>query len=144
MKNNKNRTNSWRRKINKKNIADQNDKIVACERLAKDYNVSKVELLLQYEKFKREHSNGEISKEKFLLEEKEWQSLLLKQILTRSKQDKRTGDSKIYISWLEKSRSCHKSADLKICPTCKGQNSSYDLFLTSSDYVTLSCHRPCH
>ena len=61
-----------RGKINKENIADQNDKIVACERLAKDYNVSRVELLLQYEKFRRENSNGEISKEKFLLEEKEW------------------------------------------------------------------------
>ena len=71
MKNNKTRKTSWRKKINKKNIADQNDKIVACERLAKDYNVSKVELLLQYEKFKRKHSSGEISKEKFLQEEKE-------------------------------------------------------------------------
>ena len=68
--------------MNKKNIADQNDKIEACERLAKDYNVSKVELLLQYEKFKREHRNGEISKERFLLEEKEWKYSL--QILTRS------------------------------------------------------------
>ena len=66
--------------MNKKNIANQNDKIEACERLAKDYNVSKVELLLQYEKFKREHRNGEISKERFLLEEKEWPL----QILTRS------------------------------------------------------------
>ena len=50
--------------MNQKNLGDQNGKIVACERLARDYNVSRVELLLQYEKFKREHSNGEISKEK--------------------------------------------------------------------------------
>ena len=60
-----------REKINKRNIADQNDKIVACERLARDHNVTRVELLLQYEKFRREHRTGEISKEKFLLEEKE-------------------------------------------------------------------------
>ena len=108
MRNKKNRKNSWSKKINKKNIADQNAKIVACERLAKDYNVSKVELLLQYEKFKREHGNGEISKEKFLLEEKEWQSLLLKQILTRSDRDKRTDDSRMYISWFDCLDSCHR------------------------------------
>ena len=79
MKSNKNRKTSWR---GKKSIANQNDKIEACERLAKDYNVSKVELLLQYEKFRREHRTGEISKEKFLLEEKEWKYSL--HILTRS------------------------------------------------------------
>ena len=71
-----------REKINKRNIADQNDKIVACERLARDHNVTRVELLLQYEKFRREHRTGEISKEKFLLEEKEWKYSL--HILTRS------------------------------------------------------------
>ena len=119
MINNKNRKNSWRRKINKKNIADQNDKIDACERLARDYNVSKVELLLQYEKFKREHSNGEISKEKFLLEEKERKYLFVKQILTRSHQHKRTPRFVLV-------------RQVSVAPPL---NPSYDIFRTSNDDI---------
>ena len=96
MKSNKNRKTSWR---GKKSIANQNDKIEACERLAKDYKVSKVELLLQYEKFKREHRNGEISKENFLLEEKEWKySLPLLRNIDKVRPRQR-GNSNQDLSW---------------------------------------------
>ena len=96
MKSNKKRKTSWR---GKKSIANQNDKIEACERLAKDYKVSKVELLLQYEKFKREHRNGEISKEKFLLEEKEWKYSLLLLTNIDKVRPRQRGDSNQDLSW---------------------------------------------
>ena len=76
----RNRNTSQKRKIARLNIADQNDKIEACERLSRDYNVSKVELLLQYDKFKRDNENGVITKERFLSEEKVL-NILLPQII---------------------------------------------------------------
>ena len=70
MEKNRTKKNSQKRKIAKKSISDQNDKVVAWERLSRDYNISSVEILLQYGKFMQKNESGEISKERFLSEEK--------------------------------------------------------------------------
>ena len=70
MEKNRTKKNSQKRKIAKKSISDQNDKVVAWERLSRNYNISSVEILLQYGKFMQKNENGEISKERFLSEEK--------------------------------------------------------------------------
>ena len=69
MANKKTRKISQKRKT-KKNISEQNDKLVVWERLSNNYNIPKVEILLQYDKFMRENKTGEISRERFLSEEK--------------------------------------------------------------------------
>ena len=70
MEKNRTKKNSQKRKIAKKSISDQNDKVVAWERLSRNYNISSVEILLQYGKFMQKNESGEISKERFLSEEK--------------------------------------------------------------------------
>ena len=70
MEKNRTKKNSQKRKIAKKRISDQNDKVVAWERLSRNYNISSVEILLQYGKFMQKNESGEISKERFLSEEK--------------------------------------------------------------------------